>query len=201
MISCIDTCTGFSISFESRFANAYERTNIIDTLGIGITVMGVGSTLINVCSQCGKGVTKEIGTVQNQPMPTFLCTIPVQVWPSPSYPSLQVQVYEPGTLVQSALESQSSRPAAHSLISAVIITNHHRLNTGKNSSPILIRYTCASSSISRVASHTVALIASLSVGTLSNCCTHKSPTGSNTAEQVSITVVSSITALINIYTQ
>ena len=46
-------------------------------------------------------------------------TVPIQVYPFPSYPSLQVQSEEPSVFVQKAFTAQPPVPTAHSSISKI----------------------------------------------------------------------------------
>ena len=50
--------------------------------------------------------------------------LPVQLFPSPSYPGLHVQLKDPLELLQTALELQLWVPSLHSLMSEVILINN-----------------------------------------------------------------------------
>ena len=58
----------------------------------------------------------------------FVHSSPVQFHPSPKYPGLHVQLYDPMMLWQTAFELQLWVPRSHSLMSEIILNNGNKLS-------------------------------------------------------------------------
>lgn len=62
----------------------------------------------------------------------FVCLLPLQVWPSPVYPALHLQEYEPTVFMQSALTSQLWVWVVHSSRSKINRDNIEHMHPAQN---------------------------------------------------------------------
>ena len=118
------TCAGESISLVSIVADTSEGPNWVGALSILITrrlfhtfICIWRSTLISRKTLVPTNLGTMWHTIQARLQEyTVLKCWPVQLKPSPLYPSLQVQMKDPGVLTQLAFSSQGST-TSHSWIS------------------------------------------------------------------------------------
>ena len=111
---CLLTCTCKSISSKANVAHTVITSNCVFTSCIWITTVQTSFTLWNVCNKALKSHHRS---------KQCLCSrLPVQLNPSPSKPSIHVQLKLPSVSVQLALRLHGYVSSSHSLISVKI--NH-----------------------------------------------------------------------------